>query len=107
MGNVSTPGRKIKAMHMEYGKNESHRCGDCCNLSSYTQCKTWYKCMAYGDSRSEATDWEKRNVACGLFNVPFDGIPLIQKLKRNAKQMMDDPIDGQIAMAPPKKEIGG
>jgi hypothetical protein len=93
--------RKIKAMHREYGRLDGCKCGDCCNLSSYTQSRTWYKCEAYGNSNSEATDWAKRNIACGLFNISFDKvnrIPLIQKLKHEPKQIIDEPIKGQSVM---------
>ena len=91
--------RKIKAMHREYGRLDGRKCGDCCNLSSYTQSRTWYKCEAYGNSRSEATDWAKRNIACGLFNIPFVyRIPLIQKLKHGPKPITEEPIEGQTVL---------
>lgn len=92
--------RKIEAMHKEYGRLEGKKCGDCCNLSSYTQGRTWYKCEAYGVSSSEATDWAKRNIACGLFGVDFTVMrktPLIEKLKRVKRQADDKPIEGQIS----------
>ncbi len=93
--------RKIKAMHKEYGLLESRQCKDCCNLKSYTQNRTWYKCEAYGVSSSEATDWAKSNIACGLFDVSFTEMkrmPLIEKLKRTTKKVEDKPIDGQISL---------
>lgn len=93
--------RKIDAMHMEYGKIESHKCSECCNLSSYTQSRTWYKCEAYGNSASEATDWAKRNIACGLFNKPvntLERIPLIEKLKCLPREIIEEPIKGQFAI---------
>ena len=95
--------RKIDAMHKEYGKDEQHKCAQCCNLSSYIQSRTWYKCEAYGNSNSEATDWAKRNIACGLFGKLFNEktqIPLIEKLKHEPKAIEQEPIKGQI-------EIGG
>ena len=93
--------RKIQAMHNEYGRVNGHMCSECCNLSSYTQSRTWYKCEAYGNSSSEATDWAKRNIACGMFNKPFDKsqrLPLIEKLKREPRQSDEEPIEGQILM---------
>ena len=93
--------RKIEAMYREYGICDGQICGDCCNLSSYTQSRTWYKCEAYGVSNSEATDWAKRNMACGLFDIPFDKvnrIPLMQKLKHGPSQIISEPIKGQTIM---------
>ena len=93
--------RKIDAMHKEYGRLENKKCADCCNLSSYRQSKVWYKCEAYGVSNSEATDWAKKNVACGLFGVSFTEMkrtPLIQKLKRSKKQVDNEPLKGQITL---------
>ena len=91
--------KKIEAMHNEYGKDVEHKCKDCCNLSSYTQSRTWYKCEAYGNTSGEATDWAKRNTACGKFNIPFDPnktIPLIKKLKHEPR--IDEPLPGQITL---------
>lgn len=92
--------RKIEAMHKEYGRLDNKKCADCCNLSSYRQNRVWYKCKAYGLSSSEATDWAKRNEACGLYGLDFDIMkrtPLIEKLKRSKKSIDEKPIKGQIS----------
>ena len=91
--------RKIKAMHNEYGRLDGHMCSECCNLSSYTQSRTWFKCEVYGNSNGESTDWAKRYIACGMFNIPLDKskrIPLIEKLKHEPRKNEDEPIEGQI-----------
>ena len=92
--------RKIEAMHKEYGRLDNKKCADCCNLSSYTQNRKWYKCQAYGVSSSEATDWARSNIACGLFGVDFTAMrrtPLINKLKRTKNTIESGPIEGQIS----------
>ena len=93
--------RKIEAMHKEYGKQYGHTCSECQHLSSYNQSRTWYKCEVYGDTRSESTDWAKRNLACGMFDKPFNSekqLPLIEKLKRSARQQENESIEGQMAL---------
>lgn len=97
MGTTLMTGRKIAAMHREYGKNTAHRCADCPNLCIYaTTSHTLYKCIAYGVSASEATDWAKRWTACGLYGKPLaiDHVPLMKRLKPARRQ--EEPIDGQI-----------
>jgi len=61
--------RKIDAMHKRYGVSAGNKCGACCNLVEHRYSKKYYKCAVYGLSSSTSTDWAKRNVACGMFNV--------------------------------------
>ena len=92
--------RKIEAMHNKYGIVEN-KCKYCCNLCSYRANKVWYKCKVYGISNSEATDWAQRNIACGMFNIPFDEeneISLLKKIKHSHSPSIDFSIDGQIAI---------
>lgn len=91
--------RKKNAMYREYGICHDHKCKDCCNLAAHKANKVWYKCKAYGESKSEATDWAKGNTACGLFNISVGSrMPLIEKLKHEQKNTEDEPIPGQIEM---------
>lgn len=64
--------KKIDAMHRRYGKIEDKRCGDCCNFYEKVYGKKYFKCSLYGMSSSTATDWAKKWVACGQFNIPFE-----------------------------------
>lgn len=91
--------RKIAAMHKVYGKAHGYKCGGCPNLCGYTASRTWYKCLAYGNSASEATDWARSWPACGLYGQPVDKghVPLLERLKR-AKRPDNKPIEGQISM---------
>ena len=92
-----TGDRKIAAMHREYGKDTAHRCADCTNFCIYaTTSHTRYKCAAYGDSCSSATDWAKRWTACGLYGKPIaaDYVPIIKRLLCTKPQ--EKPLDGQL-----------
>lgn len=91
-------------MHYLYGEKKGHICGECSNLSRYKyKDKSYRKCCIYGKTRSEATDWRCKNVACGMFNLEYDGMPVIY-YKRSLfekSSVVDEravPIDGQINM---------
>lgn len=94
--------RKIDAMHAEYGLSSAGRCAECCNfVHGRYHDRCYNKCVAYGLSHSEATDWRAKYLACGLFNRPFDQIrpkrrPLVEVFR--AKEAKLGPMDGQISM---------
>lgn len=59
------------------------------------------KCKAYGNTGSEASDWAKRWLACGLFNKPWKGKPimrLVRPTRKDKEDMQNTPIDGQLSM---------
>ena len=92
--------RKIEAMHAMYGVEPGEKFRDCCNLASYTQSRTWYKCEAYGLGHGESTDWAKGNTACGLYNIPFANLhkrTMIQMLKHEPRGETEI-ADGQTTM---------
>ena len=93
-------GRKIEAMHRIFGEIPDKRCEDCTNLRKY-----YYrginlrKCTVYGETNSEASDWRKKYVACGMFNRDWHGNDIIRTLTatpRKAEQMI--PLEGQMTM---------
>ncbi|MEG2623512.1 MAG: hypothetical protein RSC06_11490 [Clostridia bacterium] len=91
--------RKIAAMHKAYGKDYYHKCDACCNLTRRRFGKTYFKCVAYGESNCSATDWNAGFPACGLFGKPFNGFrPMVEQLKRQPKVNTSEPVDGQIKM---------
>lgn len=90
--------RKIEAMHAYYG-NAPGFCRDCDNLCRKLWDKTYYKCLAYGDSNSEATDWRISWTACGMLDkeLPDDWIPLIDRLKQEPRPKEPEPeLEGQM-----------
>ena len=94
-------GRKIEAMHAMYGKNHGCICRDCCNLVAEDyHGRRYYKCIAYGDSRGESTDWALRYRACGLWGIPFERLgkrTMIEMLK-HAGRPETETFEGQIKM---------
>lgn len=94
--------RKIDLMHRLFGKCDGHTCGECSNLDEYQYTKrTYRKCKAYGNTDSEASDWAKRWIACGLFNNPWKDKPimrLVRPTRKDKEDMQNTPIDGQISM---------
>lgn len=91
--------RKLPAMHDAYGISHiQHKCRECCNFRMYEyRCKHYFKCVAYGESSSEATDWRANYLACGLFNIPVGNrVPLLEQIKHQCRKVPSIPIDGQI-----------
>lgn len=93
--------RKIEAMHKRFGKDEAHKCRDCCHLiSGDYRGRRYHKCNLYGMSRSEATDWRLSYAACGAYNVPDENVdiwtPILEQVVR--ERNVELPIDGQIEM---------
>lgn len=62
--------RKIDAMHQYYGYGAGY-CQDCPHFVEKLWARKYFKCKVYGDSASEATDWRKGYIACGLIDKPF------------------------------------
>lgn len=89
--------RKIDAMHKHYGFGAG-RCENCPHFQKKVFSRTYHKCLVYGDSNSEATDWRCGYPACGLIDKPFpEGDTRIVKLII-AQKKDDEPLPGQIAM---------
>jgi hypothetical protein len=90
--------RKIDAMHRCFGTCPGF-CRDCDNLIDKLWDKRYYKCAAYGDSNSEATDWRLSWTACGMLNQPIpDGfVTVVERLKHEPRPKEPEPeLEGQI-----------
>ena len=89
--------RKIDAMHKYYGYG-SGMCENCPHFCRKAYDRTYHKCLVYGDSNSEATDWRCGYTACGLIDKPFpeDETRIVTRIV--AKKVDDKPLPGQIAM---------
>lgn len=94
--------RKIDLMHRQFGRCDGRTCGECSNLvEGRYHDKILRKCKVYGMTCSEATDWAKRWLACGLFNKPWGGNPIVQIVRPTREEkdeMQNTPPDGQISM---------
>ena len=91
--------RKIDAMHKRFGRDEAHKCRDCCHLiSGDYHDRRYHKCGLYGLSHSEATDWRLSYTACGAYNVPDERVdvwtPILAQVVRERR--MEPPLEGQI-----------
>lgn len=92
------PDKKIAAMHKTYGRGWGYKCSDCPWLHKTRDGKkVLYKCVAYGESSSAASDWVKKWEACGLINKSLPNITMVRRLK-NAAKPTDEPIKGQLDM---------
>ena len=89
--------RKLELMHQRFGVCEGQTCGTCKNLTSHFYDKRYYKCACYGESASEATDWAKRWVACGLWNKDYTGVNGVYFVKHAPKKIFGlQQIEGQM-----------
>lgn len=83
MSSVILRPRKIEAMHLKFGCKENEKCKDCCHFDRYHyRTQSFSKCDVYGITSSTASDWNGRNVACGMFNKEYNGIEIIELVKR-------------------------
>lgn len=94
--------RKIDLMHRLFGMCDGHTCGECSNLveGEYHD-RVLRKCKVYGMTHSEASDWAKRWLACGLFNKPWGDKPimrLVRPTRKDKEEMQHTPLEGQISM---------
>ena len=89
--------RKIDAMHKYYGYG-SGLCENCPHFRRKAYDRTYYKCLVYGDSNSEATDWRCGYTACGLIDKPFpeDETRIVTRIASSKKR--EEPLPGQIRM---------
>lgn len=86
--------RKIDEMHRRFGILSDKRCGDCSNLiSGRYRTKYLSKCTVYGCTHSEASDWRKKNAACGMFNKEWSGKDIIRCISPGKEDI--GPIEGQ------------
>ena len=93
---MSKPMRKIDAMHERFGVIPGERCENCANLiKGLYNTQFLRKCTVYGATHSEASDWRKRYVACGMFNREYNGNPIIELVKRE-REKDEVPIEGQL-----------
>lgn len=92
--------RKIDAMHLRFGVVPDKRCEDCENLiKGYCGNTFVRKCTVYGATHSEASDWRKKYVACGMYNKEYKGRPIIELLKCAPRKVDEEqPIDGQMTI---------
>lgn len=88
---------KIERMHELFGEHKGKRCRECEHFcSGRYHDRLLYKCEAYGLTHSESSDWVGRYDACGLFNRPYNGHPVIRIPQAREPK---PPLPGQIGIA--------
>lgn len=95
--------RKQQLMYKEFGMCDGHLCGECSNLvEGRYHDKILRKCKVYGLTHSEASDWAKRWLACGMFNKPYTGGPIIDLVRRGGgkrpPEAPEEPLEGQMSL---------
>ena len=93
-----TSEQKINRMYKYFGKSGSDKkCKDCSNLIR-VECgnRRVSKCLVYGDTFSEASDWKQSHKACGMLNQYYDGRPIIEIYEQRRKA--DEQIEGQMVL---------
>lgn len=58
--------------------------------------RNYYKCECYGITHSEASDWRVGSSACGLYNKPYNGGPVIGIV--NPQQQEEKQVEGQMSI---------
>lgn len=92
-------GRKYQLMQKEFGNCPGHVCGECSNLVKGDWNHT--KCKVYGVTSSQASDWAKRWLACGMFNKTYTGRPIIELVRRSNPRppaTVEEPMEGQMKL---------
>lgn len=90
--------RKIDEMHRRFGVLADKRCEDCSNLIKGKYHGMFLrKCTVYGATHSEASDWRKKYVACGMYCKEWKGVEIIRTLRHGGMlKLPEQPIDGQM-----------
>ena len=93
-----TSEQKISRMYKRFGKFGSGlKCKDCSNLIRVERGNHRVsKCLVYGDTFSEASDWKQSHMACGMINHEYDGKPIIEICEPRHKA--DEQIEGQMVL---------
>ena len=93
-----TSEQKISRMYKYFGKSGSgKKCKECSNLIRVERGNHRVsKCLVYGDTFSEASDWKQSHNACGMLNQYYDGRPIIEICEPRHKA--DVQIEGQMTL---------
>ena len=87
--------RKIERMHDLFGVTPNEKCKSCYHLKGGVN--EYRKCEIYGRSASEATDWALKYDACGMWNKPYSGGPIV-RLNKGRVKVPEMQVEGQISL---------
>lgn len=91
---------KIDKMYKVFGKSE-HICKECKHFRKIDTAgvmarRSVQKCECYGITHSESSDWAQKWQACGLFNQPYNGKPVIEVRISQSEEEIE--LDGQLSL---------
>ena len=96
------PDKRIAEMHKRFGIYRGVKCGGCCNCASYTQSRKWYKCLVYGFTNAESTDWRISYNACGHYGKPHDPrAKTIADVLKHEPRKKTEAVAGQMGLFAP------
>lgn len=89
--------RTISAMYQYSGGTDyCHTCCECDNCIKVKKgSRQVYKCLAYGNTDSAASDWKASYIACKHFNKPCPPLPVMKTARR---QQASGEIEGQLSL---------
>lgn len=91
--------KKIDLMLKEFGRSDGHSCSECSNLRLVScGARSVYKCLVYGNTGSQATDWAKRYPACGMFNKKWNKAPVMEFVQKQSHREDEYDLPGQMHM---------
>ena len=89
--------KKIDKMHILYGTADGN-CKDCNRLKCYRigdRQRRVYKCLNYGESNAESTDWRLYYQCCGKKNQECE----VQAINIRIKKETIPQIEGQLKIS--------
>lgn len=91
--------RKISAMYKWSGGTDyAHTCHECKNCVKMVKAsKNIYKCLVYGNTNSEASDWKASYIACKHFNGPVPERSVLKGIHFK-KEEKEKEIEGQLSL---------
>lgn len=94
--------KKIDAMHAYFGVVPDKKCKDCSNfIHGRYRTRTLSKCVVYGATHSEASDWRMKYTACGCFNKEWNGAEMMrvfQSERQKVQKIQKVELEGQMEM---------
>ncbi len=99
---MTTAERKHEVMYSLFGRDNKHKCKECSNFIFIRPTDRRHsKCQVYGVTHSEATDWNGRKPACGMFNQNYDDvsqITVIDRLRHMPRITVQPQCEKQISL---------
>lgn len=89
--------RRISAMYQFSGGTDyRHTCYECSSCVKVKKgSRQVYKCLAYGNTDSAASDWKPSYIACRHFNKPC---PIRLVIKAVHPEQAPEEIEGQLSI---------